>query len=147
MTAVINQKFVTVDFSTSSAVSDSFGVIGQIPNYIQFPSVWDSTAGPGVISFQGSVDGSTFADLYTPAGAEVTVPAFQGWKIPLDPSIFSSVNYLRVRSGISSAEVIQSKARTIGIGLGRYVTDSGSGGNSLTQLQTPTFSARKTIFS
>jgi len=124
MTTTYQPNFITVDFSTSSLISDSFQITSQIPTYVQFPSAWDSTAVQfNNITFQGSVDGSTFVDLYKANGNEITIVGAQGKAIPLDPLIFINMNFLQIRSGLGSSGVFQTSPRTVSIGLGRFLSN------------------------
>jgi len=125
MTVNYQQRFVTVDFSTSSFYSDSFQVNRNLISYLQVPATWGST----FITFQGSVDGSTFANLYSVSGNAfvVTVNSTSGKIIPLDQTVFSGIKFLQVTSGKIGSEVLQTSPQTIGIGLGRYLTDNRAG--------------------
>lgn len=66
------------------------------------------------ISFQGSVDGTNFYDLYTSGGTEVTLGAANtGSRIQDVPEVVRTMPYLKVRSGPTAAAVNQGAARTI----------------------------------
>lgn len=60
-----------------------------------------------VVSFQMSIDGVSFEDVYDFAGTEYTLPIRQGY-VPLRPSIFSGIVYLKIRIGSSVFPVFQS---------------------------------------
>jgi len=60
------------------------------------------------LTFQGSVDGTTFFDLYDNDGTtETAIGASTGGRFFAAPAALSSVPYLKVRSGTSAAAVNQ----------------------------------------
>ncbi len=67
-----------------------------------------------IVSFQMSLDGVNFEDIYDFAGTEYTLPIRQGY-VPLRPSIFSGIVYLKIRIGSSVFPVFQS--HDIGVNL------------------------------
>lgn len=73
---------------------------------------WSTAA----MTFQASVDGSAFADLYDKDG-EVTIASFTAAGsryLVLSPSTFGGgFKYLKIRSGTSSAAVNQGALRTL----------------------------------
>lgn len=75
---------------------------------------WSAAA----VSFQVSVDGLTFHDLFDKAGAEVTIPSFTlgtgiGRAVVVDPVLFLGARYIKIRSGVSAAAVAQGAARAL----------------------------------
>jgi hypothetical protein len=78
---------------------------------IALPAGWTTAA----LSFQVSATGDAFVDLFDVAG-EVTVPAAVaagGRAIVVSPALFHGLRYLRLRSGVAGAGVVQAAARTI----------------------------------
>lgn len=75
------------------------------------PSAWTTAD----LTFQASVDGQTFGDLYDDTGVEVVVKAAAGRVIVLPAAYFWGLRWLRVRSGTSSAPVNQAAARQLTI--------------------------------
>lgn len=76
---------------------------------LQMPSAW-TTAN---LTFQGSFNGTTFADVYDSDGTEVTVTAAAARYIILDPATFAAFRKIKVRSGTTGSAVTQSADRTI----------------------------------
>jgi len=77
---------------------------------IIMPAAWTAAA----LTFQGSIDGDNFFNLYDQAGNEVTVPAAaSNFIVGLDVLAFGSFNYLRIRSGTSGVPVNQGAARVL----------------------------------
>lgn len=71
------------------------------------PSTWTAAA----LSFQGSLDGQTFTDVYNDAGDEYTIPATASQSIVLDAPL--PFPYIKIRSGLTGAPVAQGAARSI----------------------------------
>lgn len=76
---------------------------------LQMPSAWTTAD----LTFQGSYDGSTYADVYDEFGSEVTVSAGASRFIILDPAKFLGLQKLKIRSGTTGAAVNQGAERTI----------------------------------
>ena len=78
---------------------------------IQMPAAWTAAN----LTFQGSVDGTNFFDVFdgVAAGAEVTVGAAASRYIILNPDVFSQFSSVKIRSGTSGAAVAQGAARTL----------------------------------
>ena len=78
---------------------------------IVMPSAWTAAN----ITFQGSVDGQTFGNIYDDSGAEVVVTAAASRVIVVTASYFWGIRWIRLRSGTSSAPVNQAAQRTISL--------------------------------
>lgn len=76
---------------------------------IVMPAAWDTAN----LTFQASYDGTTYNNVYDSSGNEVTVTAAASRFIQISPAAWSSVAYLKVRSGTSGTPVTQTAARTI----------------------------------
>ena len=76
---------------------------------IQMPSAWTAAD----LTFQGSLDGSTFYDLYDENDAEVTVQAAASRFIILEPARLLGIPHVKVRSGTAASPVAQGAERTI----------------------------------
>lgn len=79
---------------------------------IQMPAAWTAAD----LTFQASVDGVTFNDVYTPdgAGTEVTVKAAASRYIPASDLAFAKgMLYIKIRSGTASVPVVQLADRAI----------------------------------
>lgn len=74
------------------------------------PAAWTAAN----LTFQGSIDGDNFYDIYDQAGNEFAVPAAASRYIGgLDALCFGSFNYFKIRSGTSSVPVNQAADRVI----------------------------------
>ncbi len=82
---------------------------GEYPAAIMMPATW-TTAN---LTFQGSVDGTTFYDMYESDGTELTVTADASQYIVLSPDSFWGVHFLKVRSGTTGTPVNQAAARSV----------------------------------
>ena len=75
------------------------------------PSAWTAAD----VTFQGSIDGSTFGDLYDDSGGEVAVKAAANRVVVLPAAYFWGLRWIKVRSGTASAPVVQTAQRSITI--------------------------------
>lgn len=76
---------------------------------IQMPAAWTAAS----LTFQGSYDGTTYADLYDDSGNEVTMTVTAGHFVVFDPSKFLGLQRLKVRSGTGGSPVNQGADRTL----------------------------------
>lgn len=74
---------------------------------VQMPAAWTAAG----LSFQAAADGTTFADVFTSAGVEVTVTSLVSQFITIVPTIFAPV--IKVRSGTTGTPVAQGAGRTL----------------------------------
>jgi hypothetical protein len=95
--------------ANGAALSDAVHLHGLALFALQMPASWTAAD----LTFQGSVDGTTYADVYDEAGDEVTVPAAAARFILLDPAKFLGLQRLKIRSGTTGVPVNQGAARTI----------------------------------
>ena len=101
---------VAIDAGKSlSAVVDLFGERPFVPVGVYLPANWTSAN----LSFQVSVDGANFVNLYTGDNTELVIVAEARRFIPLQPSRFGGARFLMVRSGQASASVNQGTAVTL----------------------------------
>lgn len=107
----------SVQIPANAALSDAIDLDGVTLVGIQMPSAWDAAN----LTFQVSVDGSTFANLYDQAGSEVTVNASAGRYIVVDHLTFLGIRYLKVRSGTSAAPVNQTASRVLTVVVRSFV--------------------------
>lgn len=75
------------------------------------PSAWTTAD----LTFQASIDGQTFGDLYDDTGVEVVVKAAAGRVIVLPAAYFWGLRWLRVRSGTAVSPVAQAASRQLTI--------------------------------
>jgi len=79
------------------------------PVRIVTPVGWDGA----VVTFQVSVDGVHFDDLYMPDGSEVSLICDGlGRAIVLSPDAAIAVSYVKYRSGYANRPVVQTAERT-----------------------------------
>lgn len=97
--------------AAGAAVSGVVAIAGQRVAAIQMPAVW-TTAN---LTFQGSFDGGTFADIYDEAGTEFSITAAASRYIGLDAGALelSGLQWLKVRSGTVASPVNQVAAAII----------------------------------
>ena len=71
---------------------------------IWMPAAWTAAS----MTFQAlSPDGSTWLELYTYAGAELTLTVAAGQFIAIDPTQWKGISSVKVRSGTSASPVNQ----------------------------------------
>jgi hypothetical protein len=89
---------------SSACFLENFELCGIIT-----PSGWDTAA----LTFQGSVDNTTFYNVWNGAAeaayAAVTASIF----VVFDPAIFLGIPYIKVRSGTGASAVNQADAVTV----------------------------------
>lgn len=100
---------VTATIANGTALSDAVNLQSHRIFALQMPASW-TTAG---LTFQGSYDGVTYADVYDESGTEVTVAAAASRFIILDPAKFLGLQKLKIRSGTTGSPVNQAAAREI----------------------------------
>lgn len=77
---------------------------------IVFPSVWTAAT----MTFQASVDGTTYNNIYNTAGTEYSVAGASASRyIAVDPADFSGSYNIKVRSGTAAAPVNQGQTTIV----------------------------------
>ena len=102
MALPINLTTQTVTIANGTSLSGSVGLGANTLVGIFMPAAW-AAAG---LSFQMSLDGSTFGDVHS-SSAELTYTAAAGQYIAIDPALWRGINLVKVRSGISGTPVNQ----------------------------------------
>lgn len=102
-----------IDLNHIRSAAEGAGGDGVHLAAIQMPSAWTAAN----ITFQGSVDGSIYYDLYDQYGTEVLVTAAASRVILLDLSMFAGINFVKLRSGTTGTAVNQAADRAIVLGL------------------------------
>lgn len=111
----LEQATKTASIANGESLSGSVSM-GQARTLVavQTPATWTAAA----ISFDVSMDDSTFVALYDDQGTEVTIPsasiatgAARGFS--LDPRNFVGWKYVKVRSGLNGAAMNQAGARSV----------------------------------
>jgi hypothetical protein len=104
-----------IDLSKSVTISNGQSLSGalDLERYtlvgIIMPAGWDAAS----ITFQGSVDGNTWAELWDESSEITLTSPAAGVYILLSPSKYLGVRYLKVRSGTSAAPVNQTADRQL----------------------------------
>lgn len=92
---------------SGASVSAAFYVgHGQLTG-IQMPTAWTAAS----LTFQGSMDGVTFQDIYDPSGTEVTSTVSASQLVTVDK--FTGAIWMKIRSGTSGTPVNQGADRTL----------------------------------
>lgn len=98
-----------VTIPSGGSLSGAVDLGETLPVAVVMPSAWDAAA----LTFQGSLDGSSFLDLYSTSGSELQVSAAANRIIALDPAQFRGARFLKVRSGTSATPVNQTATRSL----------------------------------
>ena len=104
------QEVATATIAANAALSGAVYCGGLRPNALQTPSSWTTTT---ALTFQSSADGTTWANVYDAAGNEYTVTCSTSRYILLDSAAFKTTRFLKIRTGTSSAAVVQSSGAAI----------------------------------
>jgi hypothetical protein len=99
----------TTIIASGASLSGAVGLNEAALVGIGLPAAWTAAD----LTFQGSMDGVIFRDIYDADGTEVTVQADVSRHVLIDPADFASCLYLKVRSGNVAVPVNQGAARTI----------------------------------
>lgn len=92
----------------ATGLSGAIDVGSYAPVAIIMPGTWVAA----VLSFQASIDGTNYFDLYE-QGTEYTVPTTTNIHNHIDASVFAGVRWLKIRSGTAAAAVDQTATRTL----------------------------------
>lgn len=92
--------------SSNALIADGESLSGPVQLVAELTSVivpesWTAAS----ITFQGSIDGVTFFDIYDYLGAEVTIQAGASRMIAIDD--FKGASHMKLRSGTSASPVPQ----------------------------------------
>lgn len=96
--------------ASGQSLSDAHDLSEQRLYGIEVPTGWTAAA----ISFQTSLDDTTWLDLYDSSGP-VSLTVQPGRLTLVDPSTFFGVRRVRLRSGLPGAAVNQAAARAINL--------------------------------
>ena len=99
----------TATIAAGASLSGVVSLTEHTLHGIAIPAVW-TTAN---LTFQVSLDGTTFFELYDDAGNEIVVTAPAGAYLALDPTRWRPINCLKIRSGTSGIPVNQTVAAAI----------------------------------
>lgn len=99
----------TVTIASGQALSGAIDLLGYNLVGVQMPAAWTAAN----LTFQGSIDGTNFYDLYD-GSAEINLSAAAASRyLALTPSQFAGVRYLKVRSGTTGTPVNQAADRSL----------------------------------
>ena len=100
---------LTATIANGASLSDALTVSGRQVTVIEMPAAW--TIAP--ITFQGSMDGANYFNIYDNTGDEVYIIVDINRRVHVDIPILSQQKYIKLRSGTSVAPVAQGAGRTI----------------------------------
>jgi hypothetical protein len=100
---------VTGTIANGASITGAIDVGDQPLIAIQMPAAWTTAD----LTFQASIDGTNFFDVYNLSGDEYTVAAAASRFIVLSPLEFQWARYIKIRSGPSASAVTQGGARTL----------------------------------
>ena len=101
---------IVAPIASGQSISAAINLGGRVPCGFFIPATWTAAG----LTFQGSIDGVTFVDVWD-AAAEVSVAAVVSRYVAVDHATFYGLNYIKVRSGTSAAAVVQAGARVVTI--------------------------------
>lgn len=98
---------------SGASLSGAIDVAGTTLISIQMPAAWTAAN----LTFQGSADGSTYADVYNDSGDEYSIPVSASRFVMLDQvqNRFRGMRYFKVRSGTSGTPVNQGADRVLSL--------------------------------
>lgn len=96
---------IAIDESLSAAIT----IGGKQIVRLSMPDTWTAAS----ITFQTSPDNVTYSNLFDRAGTEYSLVIVADHSVSLDPAVFGSVKYLKLRSGPAAAAVAQAAERVI----------------------------------
>jgi hypothetical protein len=97
--------------TTATGLSEAVNLRGKTVAGLQMPSTWTDA----LVSFQGSVDGSTYAPVFGSTGLELVLTTTGSRYVQLDPIVFAGLNFLKIKSGDGSTGVAQASTRVFGL--------------------------------
>lgn len=103
-------KSGTITSGDATGLSSVIQTNGVCVVGIEMPASWTSAS----MTFQGSVDGSTYQNIYDQYGNELVITVAGARDIYFDAFIYlTACNYVKVRSGTSAAPVAQGADRIV----------------------------------
>jgi len=101
--------YVTATIPNGTALSNAVKLGGATLLGIEMSAAWTAAG----LTFQNSIDGTNFFDLYDGAGAEVSLTVVAAHYVFLPPANWSGIVYLKVRSGTGGTPVNQGAERVL----------------------------------
>jgi|SRR5947209_2555294 len=99
--------------TNGTSLSGAIAFSGRAFAGLLMPAAWTAAT----LTFQGSVDGTNFYDLYDTGGNEVTFTVAASHFVAGDPSSFVGLSHIKLRSGTGGAAVNQAADRLITVAL------------------------------
>jgi hypothetical protein len=100
---------LTATIGNGANLSDAVTLNGQQLAVIEMPAAWTAA----VLTFQASMDGTNYFNVYNDAGDEVYVIVDISRRVYVDIGALSQQKYIKLRSGTAVTTVNQGGARTI----------------------------------
>lgn len=108
---MVDTVIQAANIANGASLSAAVNIGEKVAIGILMPAAWDAAN----MTFQGSVDGASFSNVYDSSGNELTVTAAASRYIYLDPTVFVGLNQIKVRSGTNATPVVQTAARALTI--------------------------------
>lgn len=108
-TAATNPNIQTSTVANGASLSGANDLAGETLVGIHMPAVWTAAN----LTFQVSEDGITYDNLYDRFGNETVYTTAAARFMPVLPSEWIGIRYIKVRSGTSGVPVAQAAARAI----------------------------------
>ena len=110
MAAQIGLSTIPAVIAPGASLTNQIDIGPGILVGLVIPSGWTSAS----VTFQASTDGgATWAELYTYAGAELTLTATAGTFLAIDPTQWKGVRSIKLRSGTAASPVNQTSGATV----------------------------------
>lgn len=105
-------SYATGKILSGQSLSAAVELHGLLPTAVVMPSGWDAAD----LTFQGSVDGVSYVNLFDGLGAagnEIVVRTAASRYVLVDPYQFYGMLYIKIRSGTSGTGVNQTADRVL----------------------------------
>lgn len=102
-------KVLIATIANGAAVSDILTAWPARVSAIVMPAAWTAAG----MTFQGSMDGVTFFDVFNDAGDEYMVPVLVSQAVILNVPL--TFPFIKVRSGVTATPVNQGAARSVSL--------------------------------
>lgn len=115
----VQTNTIAAQIDNGAALSAAIALNGNHVDGIVLPAAWTAAA----LTFQVSLDGSTFYDLYDTAGSEISFTVTAGKALYLPASTFHlrSWDWIKLRSGTTGTPVNQGGNRAFTLMCRRYL--------------------------
>lgn len=113
----VQTNTIAATIANGAALSDAIALNGNHVDGLVLPAAWTA----GALTFQVSLDGATYYDLYDTAGSEVSYTVTAGKAVPLAMSALRGWDYLKLRSGTTGTPVNQGADRAFTLMVRRYL--------------------------